>query len=90
MLSALLTGISRAFPFAPKNDASYEEHINSLFKMVHLTSFNKSVQALLVILQLLFSQANTQTTGLTPQQIEETVRFFFMLVQASDYLFQMY
>lgn len=57
MLSAILTGISRAFPFTPNDDVKYEDHINSLFKMVHVTTFNKSVQALLVLLQLLFSQS---------------------------------
>jgi ribosome biogenesis protein MAK21 len=60
MLSALLSGISRAFPFAPTNDQKYEEHINSLFRMVHVTTFNKSVQALLVLLQLLFSEAKSE------------------------------
>jgi len=60
MLSALLTGISRAFPFAPRHDTKYDEHINSLFKMVHVTSFNKSVQALLVLLHLLFSHAKSE------------------------------
>ena len=59
MLSALLTGISRAFPFAPKTDKMYEEHVNTLFKMVHVTTFNKSIQALLVLLQLIFSQAKS-------------------------------
>jgi len=71
MLSALLSGISRAFPFAPTNDVKYEEHINSLFRMVHVTTFNKSVQALLVLLQLLFSQAQADGKGKTAKMDAE-------------------
>ncbi len=55
MLDALLTGtvtsisfnilgINRAFPYSPYDETEYNSHIDSLFKIVHISSFNKGVQ----------------------------------------------
>ena len=54
MLSALLTGLNRAFPFIPDHSVDkFNEQISILFKIVHVTTFNKSIQALMLLLQLL-------------------------------------
>jgi hypothetical protein len=52
MLSALLTGVNRAFPFAPVNDAVYDEQADTLFKIVHTGSFAARVQALMLLYQV--------------------------------------
>ena len=64
MLSALLTGINRAFPFTEGNHVcsmcctcsmttnalltgeleSFEEHLNTLFKVVHVSPITTSIQ----------------------------------------------
>ena len=49
MLSALLTGINRAVPYAELPDKTYEDHVTSLFKLVHTGSFNTTIQALVLL-----------------------------------------
>lgn len=56
MLGALLTGVNRTFPFAPSQPKEFEEQLNILFKIVHVSSFNKSAQALLLIYQVMYAQ----------------------------------
>lgn len=58
MLSALLTGVNRAFPFAPLDQDGFSEQLDILFKIVHVASFNKSAQALQLIYQVLYAQEN--------------------------------
>ena len=52
MLSAVLTGVNRAIPFANANDESFERHLDTLFKVTHSSNFNTSIQALMLIQQL--------------------------------------
>ena len=52
MLSAVLTGVNRAIPFASTNDESFEKHVDTLFKVTHSSNFNTSIQALMLIQQL--------------------------------------
>ena len=57
MLSALLTGLNRAFPFIPDHSVDkFNEQISILFKIVHVTTFNKSIQALMLLLQLMLTK----------------------------------
>jgi ribosome biogenesis protein MAK21 len=45
MLGALLCGVNRAFPFAKiENDIVFQEHLDSLFQIVHVCTFNTSIQ----------------------------------------------
>lgn len=55
LLSALLTGVNRAFPYVAANDVDtlIEEHTPVLFRLVHSKSFNVGVQALMLLYQLL-------------------------------------
>lgn len=59
LLSALLTGVNRAFPFVSVEEVEgvVEEHTPVLFRMAHSTNFNLAVQAL-VLLQHLLSRHN--------------------------------
>lgn len=52
LFSALLTGVNRAFPFAQVPASVYEAHLETLFKITHSANFNTSVQALVLINQV--------------------------------------
>ena len=52
LISAILTGVNRAFPFASANDEFFERHFDTLFKITHSSNFNTSLQALMLIQQL--------------------------------------
>lgn len=52
ILSAVLTGVNRAIPFTDTNDESFENHLDTLFKVTHSSNFNTSIQALMLIQQL--------------------------------------
>ncbi|QLG70388.1 hypothetical protein HG535_0A03270 [Zygotorulaspora mrakii] len=52
LFSALLTGVNRAFPFAQLSAKVYEAHLETLFKITHSSNFNTSVQALVLINQV--------------------------------------
>ncbi|KAH6678150.1 CBF/Mak21 family-domain-containing protein [Halenospora varia] len=52
MISAVLTGVNRAFPFSKADDTSLEKHMDTLFRITHSSNFNTSIQALMLIEQL--------------------------------------
>ncbi|XP_050383837.1 protein SLOW WALKER 2 [Argentina anserina] len=51
LLSALLMGVNRAFPYVSKNEADdlVEAQTPTLFQLVHSTNFNVGVQALMLL-----------------------------------------
>ncbi|BBM98893.1 ribosome biogenesis protein MAK21 [Marchantia polymorpha subsp. ruderalis] len=54
LLSALLTGVNRAFPYISAEDLDTVTQENSvLFRLVHSTNFNVAVQALMLLHQLM-------------------------------------
>ena len=52
LTSALLTGVNRAYPYADAAHKSFEEQLDTLFKIAHSANFNTGVQAMLLIQQL--------------------------------------
>lgn len=56
MLSALLSGVNRAYPYAGTRDEKVKEQLDTLFKVVHLVKFNTAVQALMLLFQVMDSQ----------------------------------
>ncbi|TFK25841.1 CBF-domain-containing protein [Coprinopsis marcescibilis] len=54
LISAILTGVNRALPFAKVDaaDSRIEKHLDTLFLITHTSSFNTSIQALLLIQQI--------------------------------------
>ncbi|TCD69479.1 hypothetical protein EIP91_007605 [Steccherinum ochraceum] len=63
MVSAILAGVNRALPFA-KVDAEggseiFQKHIDTLFLITHTSTFNISLQALMLILQVITTFAAT-------------------------------
>ncbi|KAI8835010.1 CBF/Mak21 family-domain-containing protein, partial [Chytriomyces cf. hyalinus JEL632] len=51
-MAVLLTGVNRSFPYAEMDDEVFDKHMNTLFKISHLGSFNISIQALTLIFQV--------------------------------------
>ncbi|GAB1859028.1 CCAAT/enhancer-binding protein zeta [Camponotus japonicus] len=61
MMAAILMGVNRAYPFAKIDSKILNEHIDSVYKVVHLGSFNVSLNALNLLHQIIGkdeSQAN--------------------------------
>ncbi|NWI19309.1 CEBPZ protein, partial [Crypturellus soui] len=56
MLSALLSGVNRAYPYAEAGDEKVKEQLNTLFKVLHVVNFSTSVQALMLLFQVMDSQ----------------------------------
>ncbi|KAM9798285.1 CCAAT/enhancer-binding protein zeta [Neosynchiropus ocellatus] len=56
MLSVLLSGVNRAYPYARAGDEKVREQLDTLFKVVHLVQFNTAVQALMLLFQVMDSQ----------------------------------
>ncbi|KAM6906626.1 CCAAT/enhancer-binding protein zeta [Lycodopsis pacificus] len=56
MLSGLLSGVNRAYPYAGTGDEKVREQLDTLFKLVHLVKFNTAVQALMLLFQVMDSQ----------------------------------
>ncbi|XP_035534472.1 CCAAT/enhancer-binding protein zeta [Morone saxatilis] len=56
MLSALLSGVNRAYPYAGTGDEKVKEQLDTLFKVVHVVKFNTAVQALMLLFQVMDSQ----------------------------------
>ncbi|NXS45681.1 CEBPZ protein, partial [Balaeniceps rex] len=56
MLSALLCGVNRAYPYAETGDEKVKEQMDTLFKVLHLVNFGTSIQALMLLFQVMDSQ----------------------------------
>lgn len=52
LMSALLMGVNRAYPFAKLEMNKLTEHIDTIYKLVHLASFSISLQALCLLHQI--------------------------------------
>lgn len=52
MMAAILTGVNRAYRFAKIDSAKLNDHIDSLYKVVHVGSFNVSLNALSLLFQV--------------------------------------
>ncbi|EFN79172.1 CCAAT/enhancer-binding protein zeta [Harpegnathos saltator] len=52
MMAAILTGVNRAYPFASIDSTVMNEHIDSVYKVVHFGSFNVSLSALNLLHQI--------------------------------------
>lgn len=52
LVSAILTGINRAIPFAATDESTLEKHLDTLFRITHSSNFNTSIQALMLIQQV--------------------------------------
>lgn len=53
LMSALLRGINRAFPYAQQSGGKMDEQLDTLFKLCHIVNFNIATQVLQLIYQVL-------------------------------------
>lgn len=56
LLSALLSGVNRAFPYSAGGDEKVKEQLDTLFRVVHVVKFNTAVQALMLLFQAMDSE----------------------------------
>lgn len=56
MVSALLTGINRAFPFADISESVYDQYLDALFRAVHTGPFSAAVQAVGLLYRIMESR----------------------------------
>lgn len=56
LMSALLRGIKRAYPFSGMEGSDLDEQLETLYKICHLVNFNIAAQALQLIYQVLSSK----------------------------------
>jgi len=57
MLGALLTGVTRAFPFADMAETEISEQVDILFKTVHVTNLSTTIRGLCVLFQVFNSRS---------------------------------
>ncbi|KAL1742994.1 CBF/Mak21 family-domain-containing protein [Schizophyllum fasciatum] len=71
LISAILTGVNRALPFARLDsaDAALNKHIDTLFFITHQSTFNISLQALVLIQQIAASLGMHQAASATARAI---------------------
>ncbi|KAH3846904.1 hypothetical protein DPMN_089211 [Dreissena polymorpha] len=53
MMSALLSGVNRAYPYAKLEEKVLSEQLEHLYKIVHIVNFNTSLQALMLLYQVM-------------------------------------
>ena len=56
LMKALLTGVNRAFPYARLQPEELDQQMETIHKLVHLVSFNISIQALTLLYQVMDSR----------------------------------
>jgi len=52
LLGALLTGVNRAHPYLPTKDTGMEEHVDSLYRIAHVSPPSACTQALMLLFHL--------------------------------------
>lgn len=60
LISAILTGVNRAYPYAGADHKSFDEHVDTLFQITHSANFNTSIQAMMLIQQLISATSGSQ------------------------------
>ncbi|KXT13780.1 hypothetical protein AC579_6595 [Pseudocercospora musae] len=52
MIAQVLAGVNRAFPFADTSDPTFEQQLDTIFRVAHASNFNTSIQALMLLQQI--------------------------------------
>ncbi|RHZ74358.1 hypothetical protein Glove_225g52 [Diversispora epigaea] len=56
LVAALLTGVNRAYKFTQVDHSVFETHLNILYRITYIGTFNISIQALMLIYQVSFNK----------------------------------
>ncbi|KAK0199068.1 CBF/Mak21 family-domain-containing protein [Armillaria mellea] len=80
LISAILTGVNRALPFAKMDvsDARLSKHIDTLFLITHTSTFNISLQALVLIQQIAASLSTVKASSSSSASLSKSIidRFY--------------
>ena len=57
-MSALLMGVNRAYPYAKLEMKKISEHIDTIYRVVHIANFNISLHALTLLYQVSDQEEN--------------------------------
>ena len=68
LISAILTGVNRALPFAKLDaeDPRFKKHLDTLFLVTHKSTFNITLQALLLVYQISSTTSSTPSSPTGP------------------------
>ena len=82
LISAVLTGVNRALPFAKldADDPRFKKHLDTLFLITHKSTFNITLQALLLIHQI-----STTASSSSSSSIGSVTDRFYRTLYASLY-----
>ncbi|KAK3092452.1 hypothetical protein FSP39_002965 [Pinctada imbricata] len=58
MMSALLTGVNRAYPYAKVDQDEINKQMDTLYRIVHIVNFNTSLQALMLLYHVMDASHN--------------------------------
>ncbi|KAG2121610.1 ribosome biogenesis protein [Suillus clintonianus] len=83
-ISAILTGVNRALPYAKlgPSDVSLNKHIDTLFLITHTSTFNTSLQALLLIQQISSSLSHSPESSSSATSKSIVDRYYRTLYQS--------
>ncbi|TDL17071.1 CBF-domain-containing protein [Rickenella mellea] len=78
LTSAILTGVNRALPFSKLDvaDVSFNAHVDTLFRITHTSSFNISLQALRLLLQICVTLSTSSSAPTSSQPNPIVVRYY--------------
>ncbi|KAK0455841.1 CBF/Mak21 family-domain-containing protein [Armillaria borealis] len=80
LISAILTGVNRALPFAKidVSGARLSKHIDTLFLITHTSTFNISLQALVLIQQIAASLSTVKASSSSSSSLSKSIidRFY--------------
>lgn len=63
LLSALLSGVNRAHPYLPRQDAAMEEHVDALYRIAHTSPPAACTQALMLLYNLAVGTPDSSNTS---------------------------
>lgn len=72
LLSALLTGVNRAHPYLPAKDQKLEEHVDSLYRVVHTAPPAACTQALLLLFHLAIGSEEVENSKKDAKKATQT------------------
>lgn len=85
-MSALLMGVNRAYPYAKLEFEKVSEHVNTMYRVVHIASFNVSLHAL----QLLYQVSDYADNVNDRYKVLNFVSFLFFSMQMFSDSIQLY
>ncbi len=69
LLGALLTGVNRAHPYLPTKDTGMEQHVDSLYKIAHVSPPSACTQALMLLFHLAVGSSSDGVDGEDKQNV---------------------